>query len=400
MSNNSQIYPNDLSSTFNSNSTYDTTTTTTTSAASIPVIEQACDSCRKRKLKCSKEYPRCSKCIQHKWCCSYSPRTVRSPLTRAHLTDVETKLSKMEDIFHHLLPNYDLDDILNNFGNFEERLKSVKDKLSEGQDDGVNDANELQFSQPFDQASQSNNEIEQQPLPQAIQREIANFNLQQPPQQQQQSEQIPQQQQQPQQIPQQIPQQQQQAVPTPASQPDTTIPRKRPSCYGFATQPHSLAQSPIYEDDLFSTFPLQQSKSHPIESQFDFPIDKSKIKQEIIDDFLLNNIPTSSSANSIPNSLFNKSTTKLNNNYNHSRKFNNDFSSFLNTTENSLLTSPSSILSLNSMNNDEIDPVPKSKKVKVENDNGYYGQDVNILAMDNNSNNNNSNNANWLSLDF
>ncbi|ODV82479.1 lactose regulatory protein, partial [Suhomyces tanzawaensis NRRL Y-17324] len=54
-------------------------------------IEQACDSCRKRKLKCSKEYPRCSKCIHHSWCCYYSPRTVRSPLTRAHLTQVENK---------------------------------------------------------------------------------------------------------------------------------------------------------------------------------------------------------------------------------------------------------------------------------------------------------------------
>ncbi|ODQ83035.1 hypothetical protein BABINDRAFT_27391, partial [Babjeviella inositovora NRRL Y-12698] len=50
-----------------------------------------CDSCRKRKLKCSKELPKCFKCIQHNWCCSYSPRVVRSPLTRAYLTSVEKK---------------------------------------------------------------------------------------------------------------------------------------------------------------------------------------------------------------------------------------------------------------------------------------------------------------------
>lgn len=366
MSSNSQLFVNDPSSTCNNNNNNTTYTT-----SSIPVIEQACDSCRKRKLKCSKEYPRCSKCIQHKWCCSYSPRTVRLPLTRAHLTDVETKLSKMEDIFHHLLPNYDLDDILNNFSNFEERLKPVKDKLSDGEENGINDGNDLNYP-----LSQHNTEVDQQPLPQTIKREIDNFNLQQQP-----SQQAPPQHAFPPSAP----------APTPSAQHSMSIPRKRSSCYGFATQPHSLAQSPIYEDDLFSTFPLQQSKSHPVESQFEFPIDKSKIKQEIIDDFLLNNIPTSSSNNSIPNSLFNRSTTKLNN-YNHSRKFNNDLSSFLTTTENSLLTSPSSILSLNSMNNDDIDPVPKNKKVKVE-DNEFYGQEVNIMPMDNN-------NANWLSLDF
>ncbi|EGW32695.1 fungal transcriptional regulatory protein, partial [Spathaspora passalidarum NRRL Y-27907] len=59
--------------------------------SSNPAIEQACDSCRKRKLKCSKDFPRCTKCTQHNWNCSYSPRTVRSPLTRAHLTEVENK---------------------------------------------------------------------------------------------------------------------------------------------------------------------------------------------------------------------------------------------------------------------------------------------------------------------
>lgn len=353
---NNQLYSNEPLSRCDSGSS------SSIAPSANPVIEQACDSCRKRKLKCSKEYPRCSKCIQHKWCCSYSPRTVRLPLTRAHLTDVETKLSKMEDIFHHLLPNYDLEDILTNFSNFEERLKPVKDKLSDGQEDGINQGSSMNYNQSFD--SQGNN-IQQK-------REFENYNLQQP--------QLPQQQ--PQLPPQGYPQ-----APAPTPQPSTSIPRKRSSCFG--TQPHSLAQSPIYEDDLFSTFPLQQSKSHPVESQFDFPIDKSKIKQEIIDDFLLNNIPTTSSNTS---SLFSRSSTKLSN-YNHSRKFNNDLSSYFTTNENSLLTSPSSILSLNSMTNEEIDPIPKNKKVKVD-ENEFYGQDVNIMPADN------TNSNNWLSLDF
>lgn len=73
----------------------------------LPPIEQACDSCRKRKLKCSKEYPRCTKCIQHNWCCSYSPRTVRLPLTRAHLTSVETRVQLLELMLSYLVPEWE-----------------------------------------------------------------------------------------------------------------------------------------------------------------------------------------------------------------------------------------------------------------------------------------------------
>ncbi|KAG7193938.1 uncharacterized protein KQ657_005137 [Scheffersomyces spartinae] len=76
-------------------------------------IEQACDSCRKRKLKCSKEYPRCSKCINHDRKCNYSPRVVRSPLTRAHLTSVENRVKLLEALVYWLVNgDYDVDDLL------------------------------------------------------------------------------------------------------------------------------------------------------------------------------------------------------------------------------------------------------------------------------------------------
>lgn len=78
-------------------------------------VEQACDSCRKRKLKCSKELPRCSQCITHKWDCVYSPKTVRSPLTRSHLTDVENKLDIMQKIVQKLIPDKSIDEIINSF---------------------------------------------------------------------------------------------------------------------------------------------------------------------------------------------------------------------------------------------------------------------------------------------
>lgn len=92
-------------------------------------IEQACDSCRKRKLKCSKEYPKCVKCIQHNWCCTYSPRTVRSPLTRAHLTEVENKLHRVTKMLRYILPStVDVDDLLES-GKYENTLREYRTKL-------------------------------------------------------------------------------------------------------------------------------------------------------------------------------------------------------------------------------------------------------------------------------
>lgn len=204
-------------------------------------IEQACDSCRKRKLKCSKEFPRCSKCIQHEWCCSYSPRTIRSPLTRAHLTEVENRVSQLEGILHYLLPDHDIDEIINDHD--KAILAPIRQKL-------------------------------------------------QPP-------------------------------PKPCA----------------PTEMHSPIDS--------ITYPLRQSKSNPIPEEYP----KSRIKQEIIDDFLLNNITT---------------TTK-NNDYITPTVFNSSINS---TAQSSSLTSPSSLLSLNSYDGTieevlELDQ-PQLKKVKLE----------------------------------
>lgn len=92
-------------------------------------IEQACDSCRKRKLKCSKELPKCLKCIQHNWCCSYSPRTVRSPLTRAHLTEVENKLEHVVQMLRYVLPpSVDVDALVQS-RRYDTTLRPVREKL-------------------------------------------------------------------------------------------------------------------------------------------------------------------------------------------------------------------------------------------------------------------------------
>lgn len=92
-------------------------------------IEQACDLCRKRKLKCSKESPKCSKCIQHNWCCTYLPRTVRSPLTRAHLTEVEKKLEHVTSMLRFLLPALVDVDTLVQTAKYQPTLQQYRDKL-------------------------------------------------------------------------------------------------------------------------------------------------------------------------------------------------------------------------------------------------------------------------------
>ncbi|KAE8306606.1 fungal-specific transcription factor domain-containing protein [Aspergillus transmontanensis] len=69
----------------------------------------ACDECRLRKSKCSKEKPTCAQCRQLNKECKYSPKITRSPLTRQHLTYVEDRLQAFETALGRLFPGGDLD---------------------------------------------------------------------------------------------------------------------------------------------------------------------------------------------------------------------------------------------------------------------------------------------------
>ncbi|KAL2784159.1 fungal-specific transcription factor domain-containing protein [Aspergillus keveii] len=69
----------------------------------------ACDECRLRKSKCSKEKPTCQQCKQLSKECKYSPKVTRSPLTRQHLTYVEDRLHIFETALGRLFPGGDLD---------------------------------------------------------------------------------------------------------------------------------------------------------------------------------------------------------------------------------------------------------------------------------------------------
>ncbi|CCK69821.1 galactose-responsive transcription factor GAL4 KNAG_0D00690 [Huiozyma naganishii CBS 8797] len=78
--------------------------------------DQACDLCRIKKLKCSKDKPACRKCAKNGWNCTYSPKAKRSPLTRAHLTEVENELAYFQSLFNTLYPNQQLNDVMERLG--------------------------------------------------------------------------------------------------------------------------------------------------------------------------------------------------------------------------------------------------------------------------------------------
>ncbi|KAI5460214.1 lactose regulatory protein LAC9 [Mariannaea sp. PMI_226] len=72
----------------------------------------SCDSCRTKKLKCSREYPKCSACVEKGRACCYSSRTIRSPLTRAYLSSIERRLQRMEALIARLHPGMDIEKAL------------------------------------------------------------------------------------------------------------------------------------------------------------------------------------------------------------------------------------------------------------------------------------------------
>lgn len=232
-------------------------------------IEQACDSCRKRKLKCSKQFPRCLKCIQHNWCCTYSPRTVRSPLTRAHLTEVEKKLFHMTNMMRFLLPNVDLDTLAES-GDYQKVLGPYREKLSGRMD---------------------------------------------------------------------------------------------------TSSAHLPSSNSVFSNEDSMNGSLMDKKGEEI-FDMDLNYDKQKIKQEIIDDFMLNNIPTDSKRYQfLPPTSMNKpskpisASPKKHTSVCLSRQDSYSISTTSNTPNTATLTSPSSLLSLHSFenynfDNDRLDDIP------------------------------------------
>lgn len=73
----------------------------------------ACFECKKRRTRCSKTLPVCVTCQKMKRQCLYDP-TLKTPLTRRHLTNVEEELGLIKQVHQRLLPHLDYYSVLKN----------------------------------------------------------------------------------------------------------------------------------------------------------------------------------------------------------------------------------------------------------------------------------------------
>lgn len=245
-------------------------------------VEQACDSCRKRKLKCSKDVPKCWKCVQHGWCCTYSPRTVRLPLTRAHLTEVENKVNAMERMLRYLLPDEVLDKVsvetLLYNDQFKEILRpyckdSARTEIKGNMKDSVNDIFNEKNENIFVRKSEVENDTAEETENMKILSDVP-------------------------------------------ERPAQTNSRYRDT-YPMVSEGRRAYNGASAYDEFVS------------------PFDEEKVKEEIMDDFEFNNIPTSNVNRNIETSPFLGPVGCGNNGDDH-------------RSNSTSLTSPSSVLSLNS----------------------------------------------------
>ncbi|KAI9595294.1 nuclear protein, partial [Syncephalis fuscata] len=59
-------------------------------------LAQACDNCRRRKVKCDGVRPSCNKCIQLRIQCAYQPRNQKRKQRQGYIEKLENRLLEME----------------------------------------------------------------------------------------------------------------------------------------------------------------------------------------------------------------------------------------------------------------------------------------------------------------
>ncbi|KAG9255844.1 uncharacterized protein F5Z01DRAFT_672492 [Emericellopsis atlantica] len=67
----------------------------------IGTSDQACKECRRRKARCNRDLPTCNLCLKYRRHCLYE-KHARTPLTRKHLTEVETRLERAEGLVRQM----------------------------------------------------------------------------------------------------------------------------------------------------------------------------------------------------------------------------------------------------------------------------------------------------------
>lgn len=89
-------------------------------------MSSACDFCRRRKLKCSKELPRCSSCNKFNKECAYTPRQRPTPLTKAYVHQLQLQILSLENALEKLAnSNKDRDALLENYATIDKACSDV-----------------------------------------------------------------------------------------------------------------------------------------------------------------------------------------------------------------------------------------------------------------------------------
>ncbi|TFK93910.1 hypothetical protein K466DRAFT_477676 [Polyporus arcularius HHB13444] len=70
-------------------------------------VWRACESCRRKKIKCDGTEPTCSQCAASKSQCTWLQTKDRAALSRHYVQELEARLLHMENLFHELAPILD-----------------------------------------------------------------------------------------------------------------------------------------------------------------------------------------------------------------------------------------------------------------------------------------------------
>ncbi|KAL4789459.1 fungal-specific transcription factor domain-containing protein [Aspergillus venezuelensis] len=106
----------------------------------------ACLECRARKAKvCSKTQP-CGPCVRHGRTCVYASKVARTPLTREHLTAVETRLQILESALGKLFPAGDIQAITLDLLHSEPSSTNLEDEPAQSESAFLHDPSRQDLS--------------------------------------------------------------------------------------------------------------------------------------------------------------------------------------------------------------------------------------------------------------
>lgn len=119
---------------------------------------QACRECRRRHAKCDYQLPVCSSCERYNRHCLYDKHS-RTPLTRKHLTEVETRLERAETLLQHLLADPEILKVL------ERKDRTAPDQVVSFESASVTAEHIPSTSLPFPQTEKAGPPLENAPSP-------------------------------------------------------------------------------------------------------------------------------------------------------------------------------------------------------------------------------------------